>query len=146
MAQCLKRHDLPFLLYCILGSKKKKLHTFSFHLLKDQQIYIVPNYLLEKDLVFDVAVTCLLQHKYYHSAAQSVGFACNTYIDKMKIKNYQERVENKGCTYRFLQDLPDFLLKLLKRMSLCLKDSKSTITKYMCENLSCALMNSICIA
>ena len=82
----------------------------------------------------------------------SVGFACNTYADKVKIKNYQERVENEGCTYLpavfesfggFSQDLPDFLFKLSKGMSLRLNESKSTITKYMYENLSCALMKSI---
>jgi len=73
---------------------------------------------LGKDLVLDVAVTCPLQHKYYHSAAQSAGFACNTSADEVKIKNYQERVENAGCTHLpavfesfggFLQDPPDFL-------------------------------------
>ena len=112
----------------------------------------VPNYSLGKDLVFDVAVTCPLQHKYYHSAAQSAGFACNTYADEVKIKNYQERVENEGCTYLpavfesfggFSQDVPDFLFKLSNGMSLRLNESKSTITKYMYENLSCALMKSI---
>ena len=133
------------------GPKKETPHIFPSSSERPADIF-VPNYSLGKDLVLDVAVTCPLQHKYYHSAAQSAGFACNTYADEVKIKNYQERVENEGCTYLpavfesfggFSQDVPDFLFKLSKGMSLRLNESKSTITKYMYENLSCALMKSI---
>ena len=133
------------------GPKKETPHIFPSSSERPADIF-VPNYSLGKDLVLDVAVTCPLQHKYYHSAAQSAGFACNTYADEVKIKNYQERVENEGCTYLpavfesfggFSQDHPDFLFKLSKGMSLRLNESKSTITKYMYENLSCALMKSI---
>ena len=68
------------------GPKKETPHIFPSSSERPEDIF-VPNYSLGKDLVLDVAVTCPQQHKYYHSAAQSAGFACNTYADEVKIKN-----------------------------------------------------------
>ena len=79
----------------------------------------VPNFSLGKRL--DVAVACALQHKHLLEAAQTAGFACNDYAEQIKIKNYQERVERGGFIYFpavFLRDLPDFLFKLTKGLSL----------------------------
>ena len=96
-------------------------------------------------------MTCPLQHKHLLETAQTAGLACNEYAEQIKIKNYQERVEKEGFIYLpavfesfggFSRDLPDFLFKLTKGLSLRLNELKSTTSKYLYENLSCALMKS----
>ena len=132
------------------GPTKEVPHIFPSSSERPADIF-VPNYSLGKDLVLDVAVTCPLQHKHLLETAQTAGFACNEYAEQIKIKNYQERVEREDFIYLpavfesfggFSRDLPDFLFKLTKGLSLRLNELKSTTSKYLYENLSCALMKS----
>ena len=97
---------------------------------------VAPNFLLGKDVVVDV---------------QIAGFTCNDYAEQIKIKTYHERVEREGFTYiptvfEFFwscsRDLPDFLFQLTESLSLRLNELKSMTSKYLYENLSCALMKS----
>ena len=112
----------------------------------------VPNFSLGKGLVFDVAVTCPLQHKYLHDASQIARFACNNYADQEKRKKFQERVANEGFIYLpaviesfggLSLDLPDFFFKLTKALSLRFNEPKSITSKYFFEKLSCTLMNQM---
>ena len=152
----IRRHNiLRDILYdfCSLaawGPTKEVPHIFPSSSERPADIF-VPNFSLGKDLVLDVAVTCPLQHKHLLETAQTAGFACNEYAEQIKIKNYQERVEREGFIYLpavfesfggFSRDLPDFLFKLTKGLSLRLNELKSITSKYLYENLSCALMKS----
>ena len=60
---------------------------------------VVPTYSLGKDVVLDVAVTCLLQHKHLFNAAQITDFACNDDTEQVIFRNYQERVQRERFIY-----------------------------------------------
>ena len=129
--------------------QQKKFPT-SYHLLR-KGLRISLSQSLGKHLVLDVVVSCPLQHKHLLEAAQTAGFTCNDKAEQIKIKYYQEKVEREGFIYLpavfesfggFSCDLPVFLFKLTKGLSLRLNELKPITSKYLYENLFCALMKS----
>lgn len=126
-------------------------HLFSYSSEKPADVF-VPNYTCGKDLVLDVAVTCPLQHKYLHDASVIAGFACNDYAVQVKMKNFQERVEQEGFIYLpvifesfggFSEDFSSFVHKLSISVSARLNEVKSATQKHLYELISCVLMKSL---
>ena len=133
------------------GPSKEKPNLFSYSSEKPADVF-VPNYTCGKDLVLDVAVTCPLQHKYLHDASVIAGFACNDYAVQVKMKNFQERVEQEGFIYLpvifesfggFSEDFSSFVHKLSISVSARLNEVKSATQKHLYELISCVLMKSL---
>ena len=104
----------------------------------------VPNYSCGKDLVLDVAVTCPLQHKYLHAASVTAGVACNEYAVHIKLKNFQDRVEQEGFISYYLP----FILETFAGYSNDVAEPDLTnqnllLKKNVNETISCVLMKSL---
>ena len=144
-------YSIWLLLVRCLGSLKRKTHLFSYSSEKPADVF-VPNHTCGKDLALDVAVTCPLQHKYLHDASVIAGFACNDYAVQVKMKNFQERVEQEGFIYLpvifesfggFSEDFSSFVHKLSISVSARLNEVKSATQKHLYELISCVLMKSL---
>jgi hypothetical protein len=139
-------------LYCVKTSNPAKEKPFLFPGSSERPADIfIPNYSGGKNLFIDVAVTCPVQHKYVRDAARIPGFACNDYADEKKTKVFQPRVQEEGAIYLpacfesfggFSKDLPGFLARLIRSISLRFDESPSQSSKKLYELLSCALQIS----